>query len=93
MRKSVWITALSLMAAGVLIVAIAAGMITGGTRADFTPNLSIAPVKGYHVLGFIAYCAYLLIPVILHIKETIQWHISRSKISAFPTLQPKGMIR
>ena len=77
----------------VLIAAIAAGMITGGTKADFTPDLSIAPVKGYHILGFIAYCAYLMIPVILHIKETIQWHISRSKISAFPTLQPKGMIR
>ena len=68
-------------------------MVTGGTRAEFTPDLSIAPVKGFHILGFICYCLYMMIPVILHIKETIQWHISRSKISAFPIPQPKGMIR
>ena len=76
-----------------LIALVAAVIITGGTAAEYTPSLSIAPVQGMHVPGFIAYCAYLLIPTILQIKETIQWHISRSKISAFPTLQPGELSR
>ena len=76
-----------------LILMVLASMITGGTVAEFTPDLFIAPIKGYHVPGFLAYWAYLLIPVILQIKETIQWHISRSRISAFPTPQPEGVNR
>ena len=76
-----------------LILMVLASMITGGTVAEFTPDLFIAPIKGYHVPGFLAYWAYLLIPVILQIKETIQWHISRSRISAFPIPQPEGMHR
>lgn len=76
-----------------LIAATFAAMVTGGTRADFTPVFYIAPVKNIHVPGFLAYWGYLLIPMILHIKETIQWHISRSKISVFPTPQPEGMHR
>ena len=76
-----------------LILMVLASMITGGTTAEFTPDLSIAPIKGFHVPGFLAYWAYLLIPVILQIKETIQWHISRSRISAFPIPQPEGMHR
>ena len=76
-----------------LIAAVLSAIVTGGTVAEFTPELYIAPMKGFHVPGFLAYWAYLLIPTILHIKETIQWHISRSKICAFPTLQPEGMNR
>ena len=76
-----------------LILMVLASMITGGTNAEFTPDLSIAPIKGFYVPGFLAYWAYLLIPVILQIKETIQWHISRSRISAFPIPQPEGMHR
>lgn len=52
----------------------------GSTTATFTPEWYIAPVSGTHILGFIAYCAYLLIPTVLHIKEAVQWHISRSRI-------------
>lgn len=74
-----------------LIAVVLAAVVTGGTRADYTPDFYIAPVSGFYGLGFAAYCGYLLIPTILHIKETMQWHISRSKISAFPTPQPKGM--
>ena len=55
-------------------------MFTGGTKAEFTPNFYIAPVNGSHIFGLLAYCLYLLIPTILHIKEAIQWHISKSKI-------------
>ena len=76
-----------------LVAVVFASVLTGGTTAEFTPDLYIAPVRDFHAVGFIAYCAYLLIPTILHIKETIQWHISRSKICAFPTLQPEGMNR
>ena len=71
-----------------LLAVVFTGAITGGTTATYTPDFYLAPVKGFHTLGFIAYCAYLMIPTILHIKETIQWHISNSKICAFPTPQP-----
>ena len=64
----------------ILAVFVIREMVTGGTQADFTPDFYIAPVRGIHVLGLLSYCAYLLIPTILHIKEAIQWHISRSKI-------------
>ena len=52
----------------------------GSTAAKYTPEYSVAPVSGIHVTGLIAYCLYLLIPTVLHLKEAIQWHISRSKI-------------
>lgn len=77
----------------ILLAVTFAAVVTGGTRADYTPDFYIAPVKNIHLLGFLAYWAYLLIPMILHIKETLQWHISRSKISAFPIQQPEGMHR
>ena len=76
-----------------LIAVVFASVATGGTGAEYTPDLYIAPLRGFHGLGLASYCGYLLIPTILHIKETIQWHISRSKICAFHTPQPKGMIR
>ena len=64
----------------VLILAVLATGLAGGTTATYTPDLYIAPVSGMHIWGFVAYCAYLSIPTVLHIKEAIQWHISRSKI-------------
>ena len=63
-----------------LAAAVVATVISGGTTATYTPDYYIAPVSGLHIGGFAAYCAYLSIPTVLHIKETIQWHISRSKI-------------
>ena len=48
----------------------------GQMSAVFVPATRIAPVSW----GLIAYGCYLLIPTVLHIKEAIQWHISRSKI-------------
>lgn len=64
----------------VLIHAVLGTALTGGTTATYTPDFYIAPVSGMHILGLMAYCAYLSIPTVLHIKEAIQWHISRSKI-------------
>lgn len=52
----------------------------GGTKATFTPEYYTAPLTGSSLGGFLAYCSYLLIPVGLHIKETLIWYISRSKI-------------
>lgn len=51
-------------------------MIVGDTAAAFTPEIHIAPLNW----GFFAYCIYLLIPTALHVKEALQWHISRSRI-------------
>ena len=48
----------------------------GQFSAAFVPNVSLAPVSW----GLAAYTCYLLIPTVLHLKEAIQWHISRSKI-------------
>jgi len=63
-----------------LILAVLATGLTGGTTATYTPDFYIAPVSGMHILGLAAYCAYLSIPTVLHIKEACAWHISRSKI-------------
>lgn len=82
-----------LVAQCVLIAVVFVVIATGGTQADFTPDLYIAPMKGFHIPGFVAYCGYLLLPTILHIKETIQWHISKSKICAFHTPRPEAMNR
>ena len=64
----------------VLILAVLGTALTGGTTATYTPDFYIAPVSGMHILGLVAYCAYLSMPTVLHIKEAIQWHISRSRI-------------
>lgn len=71
-RLTVW--DLGLLA---LILLLAAATIFGGGKtATFTPIFYVAPLTW----GFGAYCAYLLIPTALHIKEAIQWHILRSRI-------------
>ena len=48
----------------------------GQSAAAFVPDIEIAPPSW----GLAAYTGYLLIPTALHIKEAIQWHISRLKI-------------
>ena len=63
-----------------LMITIVIAAATGGTKAEYTPKREIAPVTGRNVFGFAAYCAYMFLPTTLHIKEAIQWHISRSRI-------------
>jgi len=59
-------------------ILLAAMVILGGSfSAAYTPVVEIAPLS---VPGFAAYCAYLLIPTFLHIKEVLTWHILRSGI-------------
>jgi hypothetical protein len=68
-----WILlAVMLTLLGVTIVAVCSGQFD----AEFVPAIELAPISW----GLAAYTCYLLIPSALHIKEAIQWHISRSKI-------------
>ena len=48
----------------------------GQAAAAFVPQIHLAPTSW----GLVSYSCYLLIPTALHIKEAIQWHISRSRI-------------
>lgn len=70
-RDRLALTVLGVLAAGILWAAI-----LGQTGADYTPTLSIAPVSW----GVAIYGAYLLVPTVSQIKESILWHISKSKI-------------
>ena len=65
---------LCLMTALLVLIITAACM--GQVTAEFVPTLQLAPASW----GLAAYACYLLIPSVLHIKEMIQWHISRSRI-------------
>ena len=78
-----WILAILIPALLALVIAAAC---LGQVTAGYTPALAIAPISW----GIVPYTAYLLIPSALHIKETVQWHISRSRICVFPTPQPGG---
>ena len=55
-------------------------LLLGTRKAEFTPVMDIAPLRGRNLLALAFYGAYLLIPTVLHIKEALQWHISRSGI-------------
>ena len=68
-----WVVLATILVLALIVLIFA---IHGSTAATYTPQFTAAPLT----LGFAAYCAYLLIPTILHIKEALQWHISRSKI-------------
>ena len=59
-----------------LLGATIAAACLGQVAAEFVPAIELASVSW----GLAAYTCYLLIPTALHIKEAIQWHISRSKI-------------
>ena len=48
----------------------------GQMAAAFMPDYSVAPLSW----GIVPYGIYMLIPTVLHIKEAVQWHISRSGI-------------
>ncbi len=60
-----------------LILVLAAGVVlAGGFDAVFVPEVSLSRL-GW---GFGVYCLFLLIPIALHVKEAIVWHISISRI-------------
>ena len=73
MTQADWVLlVVMLILLGVTIVAACFGQFA----AEFVPAIDIAPVSW----GLAAYTCYLLIPTALHIKESVSWHISRSKI-------------
>ncbi len=51
-------------------------ILAGRMDVTYTPVLAVQNISW----GFLAYCIYLLIPLILHTKEAIQWRISISKV-------------
>lgn len=65
---------LAVMAALLALTVTAACL--GQFSAVFVPTLTFAPTSW----GVASYTCYLLIPTALHIKERVQWHISRSRI-------------
>ena len=48
----------------------------GQFSATFVPDISLADPSW----GLATYSCYLLIPTVMHVKEALQWHISRSGI-------------
>ena len=73
MKTGDWLLIVSIP---ILLVLIITAACLGQMAAVFTPEIQISPVSW----GIIPYTVYLLIPIALHTKEAIQWHISRSKI-------------
>ena len=69
-------TARDILLLAVMLVLAATVLALGGTAASFTPDYSADPV-GW---GLAAYGVFLLLPVILHVKEAIVWRISISKM-------------
>ena len=60
----------------VLLALLVAAACCGQTAAVFVPVIQIAPPSW----GLPVYTLYLLIPTLLHGKEVLAWHISRSRI-------------
>lgn len=73
MTATDWVL-LTVMAALLMLTVMAA--LSGQLAATFVPTAQLAPASW----GIIVYTCYLLIPTALHIKENVQWRISRSKI-------------
>lgn len=73
MTATDWVL-LTVMAALLMLTVMAA--LSGQLAATFVPSVQLAPASW----GIIVYTCYLLIPTALHIKENVQWRISRSKI-------------
>jgi hypothetical protein len=74
-RMSITDWTLLIVIPGLLALVIVAASL-GQMAATYMPEFYISPLSW----GIVPYGIYLLIPVVLHTKEAIQWHISRSKI-------------
>ena len=60
----------------VLLALVIVAACLGQMTATYMPDYYIVPLSW----GIVPYAIYLLIPVVLHTKEAIQWHISKSRI-------------
>ena len=66
-----------LLAAEAVLAAVTIAVVaTGGTQASYSYWITVSPITA----GFLAYCTFLLIPIVIEIKEAVQWRIIRSKI-------------
>jgi len=70
-----WLGLILILMIGTLVPAF-----VGSTYATYTPSLRFAPLTGLNAIGFCCYCALVLIPTAVHMKEVLIWHISRSNI-------------
>ncbi|MBQ3504252.1 MAG: hypothetical protein IJA75_06085 [Oscillospiraceae bacterium] len=70
------LTGRDILLTAAMAVLAGAVLLLGGFDATFTPVLYWDRV-GW---GFAAYCVFLLIPIALHVKEILVWHISVSRI-------------
>ena len=61
---------------GLMLVLMGLVLLAGGMSAAYTPEFTVDPL-GW---GFAAFCVYLFIPTVLHIKEAVTWRILRSEI-------------
>ena len=61
---------------GLMLVLMGLVLLAGGMSAAYTPEFTVDPL-GW---GFAAFCVYLFIPTVLHIKEAVTWRILRSGI-------------
>ena len=77
MTKSDWLLTVIMLAMLGVVIGFAA---SGSMQAEFLPVRNIEPINGVNIVGFITYSVYLLIPSFLHVKEAVQWSISKSKI-------------
>ena len=73
MRKQDWIL---LSVEIVLLVGVIVSACLGQADALYTPSVSVAPLSW----GTVLYGIYVLIPLLINLKEAIVWHISRSRI-------------
>ena len=71
-RRDWWLLAVEI----ILITAVIVSACLGQVNAEYTPEVSLAPVSW----GAVFYGIYLLIPLALNGKEAILWHILRFKI-------------
>ena len=60
----------------ILLALVIVAALLNQMAATYTPVFEITPIS----LWIIPYAAYFLIPIALHTKEAVQWHISRSRI-------------
>lgn len=73
MTRRDWVVLGLELVLGGVILAVAS---TGAATATFSPRISIP----YLTWGYCAYWAFLLIPIIIELKEALQWRILKSKI-------------
>ncbi|HHU07110.1 MAG TPA: energy-coupling factor transporter transmembrane protein EcfT [Clostridiaceae bacterium] len=77
LNKSDAITFVSMLLGLILVIC---GALAGGTHFSFYPISVRFKASWYTIISVIGYIIFLLTPSAIHIKESITWHILRSRI-------------